>query len=260
MWKEKRPIDDYNFYSLLGIVQSGMWLQRDIENYLKDFDVSYGRFSILLFLFESNSKSMNGRDLSIKLGVSKTTISKMITKLLGDKLIVSSSSKVDKRIIEYELTTQGTERLNEIIPGYLKRMRIIGSNICIDEKKALINILNKICYIDSDNILSQFSERPLSEVSKEIEQYCKYGTAGDIDNVMEYLNEDSDIPITRVVDFYLGTVKSIEGMRRIEYYLFNGTQIQRNYSTLFFVRMGEWRIVNKAFNMGLIDYIQAFSK
>lgn len=225
MWNDKRPIDDYNFYSLLGIVQAGMWLQRDMENYLKEYDISYGRFSILMALFEAETNMTNGKSLALKSGVSKTTISKMLDKLIDDKLIKSNTSSIDKRSIEYELTESGKGKLKNIIPGYLKRMRIIGSNISIEEKKHLINILNKINFIDEESILSKFIERPLSEKSNEIKLLCKNGTSDDIDNVMKYLDEAADIPLTRVIDFYLGQVKSLEGMKRIEYYLFNGTQI-----------------------------------
>jgi len=260
MWKDKRPIDDYNFYSLLGIVQSGMWLQRDLELYLKDFDISLGRFSILLSIFETNDQRLNGRDLSKKVGVSKTTISKMLKKLLENELIKSNSKIKDKRIIEYELTKLGITKLNEVIPGYLMRMRVIGSNISFEEKKQLIDIISKISFIDREIVLSKFSERPLSEKAKEIKQYCKNGTFEGIDNVMGYLDDTSDISLTKVVDYYLGTVKTIEGMKRIEYYLFNGTQIQRNYAALFFVRIDDWKLVKKAYDMGLIDYIQAYSK
>jgi hypothetical protein len=51
-----------------------------------------------------------------------------------------------------------------------------------------------------------------------------------------------------------------EGTARIEHYLFHGTQMQRNYCTLFFVRKDEWKVVKKAYAMGLIDRAQAFSK
>lgn len=259
MWAGKRPVDDYNFYSLLGIVQSGMWLQRDIEKYLQEFDISYGRFSILLSLLQTGTKA-NGTELARILGVSKTTSSKMLKKLVEDRLISVQSDEDDKRISYYALTKKGRDKLEAIVPGYLIRMRLIGSNISVEEKKALMRIINKINFIDQDAVISKFSERPLSEKMKEIESYCKGGKQEDIDHVMEFLDETADIPVTRVVDYYLGTVNTIEGMKRIEYYLFNGTQIQRNYATLFFARINEWRIVNKAYKMGLIDYIQAFSK
>lgn len=40
------------------------------------------------------------------------------------------------------------------------------------------------------------------------------GTKADIDRVMEFLNPTAHIPITRVVDYYLGTVKTAEGVEQ----------------------------------------------
>jgi hypothetical protein len=102
--------------------------------------------------------------------------------------------------------------------------------------------------------------KSITEKSMEISKLCRSGSPEDIDKVIEYLNDEVDLPTTKVIDYYLGTVSKIEGIRRIEHYLFNGTQMQRNYCTLFFARRNEWRIVNKAYKMGLIDYIQAYSR
>ncbi|PKL24456.1 MAG: hypothetical protein CVV47_08395 [Spirochaetae bacterium HGW-Spirochaetae-3] len=260
MWEGKRPVDDYNFYSLLGIVQSGMWLQRDLELYLRSFDLTFGRFSILLSILDTPDNAINGKELCRKIGVTKTTISKMVKKLIQDDLIRPSSPPGDRRVVEYRITEAGTGKLNDIIPGYLLRMRLIGSNISIAEKKSLISIVGKINFIDKETVLSRFEERPIADKAEEIKRYCGDGTPEDIDSVMRFLDETADIPITRIVDYYLGTVKTIEGMKRIEYYLFNGTQMQRNYATLFFARKNEWALVNKAYGLGLIDYIQAYSK
>ena len=88
---------------------------------------------------------------------------------------------------------------------------------------------------------------------------CISGHADDIDLVMEEL-DNADLPTTRAVDFYLGLVDNPFGFERIEHYLFNGTQIQRNYCTLFFARRNEWKKVNEAFRLGLVDRIQAYSR
>jgi hypothetical protein len=66
--------------------------------------------------------------------------------------------------------------------------------------------------------------------------------------------------MTRYVDFSLGLVTNEMGIARIKHYLFNGSKIQRNYSSLFFNRRGDWEIVKKAFQLGLIDEIQAFAR
>jgi len=86
------------------------------------------------------------------------------------------------------------------------------------------------------------------------------GDPDDIDFIMQNLNSESTFAMTRFVDFSLGLVTNKKGIAQIEYYLFNGSQIQRNYSSLFFNRRGDWQIVQKAFKLGLIDEIQAFAR
>jgi hypothetical protein len=89
------------------------------------------------------------------------------------------------------------------------------------------------------------------------------GTSNDVDRIMKDLNNDMTFPESRFIDYALGLVESGEGVDRITHYLFEGTQIQRNYCTLFFNRRcekGDWEKVKKAYDMGLIDAKQAFSK
>ena len=100
----------------------------------------------------------------------------------------------------------------------------------------------------------------ITEKCIEIKTHCERGTKEDIENVLSNLNDEVDLPTTKIVDYYLGTVKNSEGIACIEYFLFNGTQIQRNYCTLYFARKNEWDIVNKAYCLGLIDYAQAYSR
>ena len=86
------------------------------------------------------------------------------------------------------------------------------------------------------------------------------GDSMDVDFIMQNLNSESAFAMTRYVDFSLGLVTNEMGITRIEHYLFNGSQIQRNYASLFFNRRGDWEIVKKAFHLGLIDEIQAFAR
>lgn len=86
------------------------------------------------------------------------------------------------------------------------------------------------------------------------------GYQADIDYIMDNLTCESTFAMTRYVDFALSLVTNEEGINRIEYYLLNGSQIQRNYSSLFFNRRGNWEIVKRAYQQGLIDKIQAYAR
>lgn len=89
---------------------------------------------------------------------------------------------------------------------------------------------------------------------------AKTGTAASIDRIMSHLNEHMTLAESKFIDFALGLVEGDEGFQTIERYLFHGTQIQRNYCTLYFARRGEYLIVRKAYDLGLVDAMQAFSR
>ncbi|WP_167619514.1 hypothetical protein [Maribellus sediminis] len=86
------------------------------------------------------------------------------------------------------------------------------------------------------------------------------GTNADIDFIMGQLLSFSSVAVTRYVDYALSLVECQEGFERIKFYLFNGTQVQRNYASLYLNRMGEWEPVKEAYEKGLIDEIQAFAR
>jgi DNA-binding MarR family transcriptional regulator len=260
VWAGKGPADDLNFYSLLGILQCGMWLQADIEKYLNGSGLSHGRFSILLSLIESPDASLIGNELAGRLGVGKSTIAKMVEKLIEDKFVNYTLDESDLRKKKYALTKKAEKSLRAIVPGYLERLRAFGANLSAEEKKSLLAILGKIDFLDPNKRISPLPERSITDKCREIRELCRSGAADDIDQVLAYLDENVDLPTTKVVDYCLGTVDTIEGMKRIEYYLFGGTQIQRNYCTLFFARRNDWKLVNKAYRLGLIDYIQAYAR
>jgi hypothetical protein len=95
---------------------------------------------------------------------------------------------------------------------------------------------------------------------KELTERAINGKMKDVDYIMSHLSPDVTIATTKFVDYALSFVESDLGIKRMGYYLFNGTQMQRNYCALFFNRRGDWPIVKKAYEEGCIDGIQAFAR
>jgi DNA-binding MarR family transcriptional regulator len=258
--KGKAAGDDLNFYSMLGVLQSGMWLQSDIESYLGNYRLSHGRFSILLSLTDAEHNGLIGNELATQLGVAKPTIARMVQKLIDEDYLTVSSEADDSRAKKYSLTRKAKDLLQRIIPGYLLRLRVMSAGLTDSDKQELINILSKINFLDPRKMIIRTSEKSISEKAEKIKKLCTRGAPEDIDEVMTFLDAAATIPITKIIDFHLGTVGSIEGIRRIEHYLFHGTQMQRNYCTLFFARRNEWGLVKSAYEKGLIDHIQAYAR
>lgn len=89
---------------------------------------------------------------------------------------------------------------------------------------------------------------------------ARNGKVESVDILMQILKQSESIVKIKLVDFALSEVMSDEGKERIKYYLYNGNDIQRSYAALYFKRSKCYSIVNDAFNKGLIDREQAFSK
>ncbi len=145
-----RKLDDLTFYSMLGVLQGGMWLQNDLETYLSGFGISQGRFSILLSVLESEATLIQPSKLAVQLGRSKPTITKMIEKLIKDELIHKKTSVGDRRGKILTLTEKGEDLLNRIIPGYNLRIQQMSASLSDEEKNSLLQILSKINFLNSE--------------------------------------------------------------------------------------------------------------
>ncbi len=60
----QNKLDDLTFFSMLSLLQGGMWLLNDLENYMKPFGLSQGRLSILLAITESQGGIVSPGDLA----------------------------------------------------------------------------------------------------------------------------------------------------------------------------------------------------
>jgi len=86
------------------------------------------------------------------------------------------------------------------------------------------------------------------------------GSRASIDEIMRRLNKRMTIAESKFIDFALSHIDSEEGAEVIKRYLFHGTQLQRNYCALYFSRLGEYPLVREAYDKGLVDAKQAFSR
>ncbi len=86
------------------------------------------------------------------------------------------------------------------------------------------------------------------------------GTRASVDALMSNLRPEISIAESKFIDFALSQIATAEGAEAMEHHLFFGTQIQRNYCARYFARLGQYPLLRKAYEEGLIDAVQAFSR
>ncbi len=95
------------------------------------------------------------------------------------------------------------------------------------------------------------------------DELVKLGASGrqqDVDRLMKALEANDDLATISLVDLALGLVDKREGLQRVRDYLFQGSQIQRDYAALYFKRRGITHLLDQAAALGRIDREQASSK
>ncbi len=143
-------LDNLTFYSMLSVLQGGLWLLNDLEEFLKKYNLSHGRFSILLAVMESSESSMIPAEMALMLGKSKPTISKMVKKLEEDHFLCITKDGKDKRIKRLSITGKAEELLNTVIPDYNKRIIEMSSGLSDTDKSQIMKIISKINFLNSE--------------------------------------------------------------------------------------------------------------
>jgi DNA-binding MarR family transcriptional regulator len=149
-----RRIDDLTFYSMLAVLQGGMWLLNDIEEFLKAYGISHGRFSILLALMQSNDAAMISREIAMMLGKSKPTVARMLTRLASDGLIRLDSDRTDGRKKRIGLTQKANALLGRIVPEYNKRIAAMSKGLTVGDKRSLMRNIAKIDFLDPSKAIA----------------------------------------------------------------------------------------------------------
>lgn len=100
-------------------------------------------------------------------------------------------------------------------------------------------------------------------MSTELDEYVKRANEGcteSVRKIMDKLDSDMTLEASRQLDYALSKITLPECVEVIKEYLFHGSQIQRNYAALYFGRIHEYFILREAYDKGLIDEKQAFSR
>lgn len=245
-----------DFWTLWSVLLSGMRLQALLDARLSAYGLSHGQYSILLAALEE-SPAYPSR-VAERLGRSLPTVVRMIDKLVAGGLLNRAGGGGDGRRKGVELSGEARRILAELAPGYRSAMEEICGGLSTNEKADLSRLLAKL-RLGRDR--SPFNDGPSYKLKCGLlESLCRSGTAVDVDSAMSFLDERVDVPTTKIVDYYLGSVSKPEGVERLRHYLMNGSPIQRNYCALFFERRNDWNPVNEAYRAGLIDYEQAYSR
>jgi MarR family 2-MHQ and catechol resistance regulon transcriptional repressor len=120
----------------------------DLENfgsgYFKQYDLSPGRFNVLMSLFGAPNHTQSLSDLGDFLVVTRANITGLVDGLVEDGLIRRIDHPDDRRVVLAQLTEKATTFLTWFAPQHHKNIKHLMSIFTPDEKREFVKLLDKL--------------------------------------------------------------------------------------------------------------------
>ena len=108
------------------------------------YHLSEGKFCALIVLHQRGGDGMAPSELAEKVGVTRATISNMLQRMERDGLVDIRPAEQDGRGKIVNLTQEGRDFMEEILPPHYLRVSKLMEKLTEDEQKKLIMLLEKL--------------------------------------------------------------------------------------------------------------------
>ncbi|MDX2148089.1 MAG: MarR family transcriptional regulator [Planctomycetota bacterium] len=137
-------LDPVSVSAFLRLLRVGSDLLGELDTLLATHGLSHGRWITLVLLRREDHMSALPRDLAEKQGVSKATMSGLLSGLEDAGLIRREWREEDARCAPAVLTEAGVQILDRVMPRYYDSVRQWLSPLSTSEQRSLIGLLDRL--------------------------------------------------------------------------------------------------------------------
>jgi len=127
-----------------GLMRTGSDLLAVFETILNRSGLSQGRFLTLIVLNRTPDEEINPSSLARKVGVTRATMTGLLSGLEKNGLIERRTPAADRRKIGVSLTAAGRRTLENILPDYYRLFAKLTAYLDEGERQTLISLLKKV--------------------------------------------------------------------------------------------------------------------
>lgn len=133
----------------LHLLRAGDEAFRVVESHLARFDITQGRFGVLMALWGECQRAgsrtpLTPAELADRTGVTRATITGLIDTLERAGLVTRTPHPDDRRMMSVELTPRGEKLLVQILPAHFRQMAWLMEPLSESERKTLVRLLTKM--------------------------------------------------------------------------------------------------------------------
>lgn len=117
--------------------------QKLFHRLMDEYGLSEGRLVVMITLYQE-PEGITPSQLADRSGVTRATISAMVSRMTRDGLAELKREEHDGRSKKVSLTDAGRAFLEEVLPTHYRRAASLVSNLTEDEQEQLLRLLRKL--------------------------------------------------------------------------------------------------------------------
>lgn len=117
--------------------------QKIFQKLSEQYGLSEGRLVVMITLYQ-HPEGITPSELADCSGVTRATISAMVSRMTRDGLAMLSAKEGDGRRKKVTLTEKGRAFLEKAMPQHYKRAEALTANLTTEEREELIRLLRKL--------------------------------------------------------------------------------------------------------------------
>ena len=147
--RELPDLDPSATVVFLNLLRTGDEAFRVVESHLARYDITQGRFGVLMALWgvcqrTGSAAQLTPAELAEHTGVTRATITGLIDTLERSGLVTRVPHPGDRRMMSVGLTPRAEDLLLQILPEHFRQMARLMDALSESERKTLVRLLTKI--------------------------------------------------------------------------------------------------------------------
>lgn len=148
-------IDAQSLATSVALLRLSTSLHSALDQQYARHGIARGRFHVLMLLYETDGQGLTPHELADRAAVTRAAMTGLIDTLRSAGLVSRVDDPLDRRTYRVNITDEGHRFLKKMLPDHLRRMGALVSGLSLEEKRALVRMLEKV-----NGALGAFDEDP----------------------------------------------------------------------------------------------------
>ena len=147
IWTRYPDLDADATILFMHILRAGDEAFRAASETFKHHCVSHGRFIVMMNLFDKENgvtHELSAAEIADRSCVTRATVTGLVDGLEKEGIVVRFPDPKDRRMVVVKLTQAGIDLMDNIMPMHFRMMRRLMSVFSAEEKKQLLQLLEKL--------------------------------------------------------------------------------------------------------------------